>query len=505
MIMMMVMKMYIKMKMMKFDDDDDAAAGEHEIVINKTQTVSGQVSELHHHPLRVSMAAAAKNLFYTYEVVQEEDAEYNASEVIAAAENEWRLTMMSPLEADEFKPRQPAEAPPVVPIVPEPVPVFPANNTALAIPSSTSFISPAFNITTYQPGVRILHIAPRSFLPYHDSISGQPHILHLTVRGLLETISSCVVRFGDVDANATRVANSSLIEAIVPPASTNVTVPIHIFCGQELLQVTYPQTWNFRYVFLPEVHAVDPDEVEAQSREWLTLHGRYFEDYPGRSCLIGGELIQNVAVRWMSPNMVQCRMPLWKQEVVAVNTWVRIWAAWYTFSMEELSLLVFGGPDKGVVYVAEPWNITLYGYNFIPGLQCLFNDYVRADPFHLQHEQLTCEMPPEFVKVGVGNITVRLVMRRDFARQTKYVLEERSFSIALDNRPPPATVQPADYHHKEDEDEEHEPTEFRRYNGNLRPPSEDELPPERPKVQNAVKTGSRLSVFRMHTVRMEIV
>ena len=62
MIMMMVMKMYIKMKMMKFDDDDDAAAGEHEIVINKTQTVSGQVSELHHHPLRVSMAAAAKNL-----------------------------------------------------------------------------------------------------------------------------------------------------------------------------------------------------------------------------------------------------------------------------------------------------------------------------------------------------------------------------------------------------------------------------------------------------------
>eukprot|EP00439_Symbiodinium_sp_Y106_P044249 s435_g5.t1 len=425
--------------------------------------------------------------FYAPMVVEEEDSEYNASEIVAAAESQRKLAMMSAQQAEEPTPRQPAIAPPVVPDEPEPVPVFPANNTALSIPSSTSFVSSAFNITTYQPGVRILHIAPRSFLPYRDSTSGKPHIIHLTVGGLSENIHRCVVRFGDVDANATRVANSSLIETIVPPAFANITVPLHIYCGQERLQVTYPQTWNFRYVFLPEVHAVDPEEADAQSREWLTLHGRYFEDYPGRACMIGGQLVQNVAVRWLSSSMVQCRMPLWKQdapllsvaysndgayfssEVVVVNTWVRI----RLFDVQ-----------PRVIYVAEPRNISLYGFNFIPGLQCLFNDFLRVAPFYLQHEMLTCEMPPAFMKVGVGNVTVRLVMRSDYARQTKYALEEGSFSIALDDRPPPMTVQPADYRQKEEEheDRDHEmmDAEFRRYNGHLMPPSPEDLPPGRP-------------------------
>ncbi|OLQ14195.1 hypothetical protein AK812_SmicGene1685 [Symbiodinium microadriaticum] len=381
--------------------------------------------------------------FYAPMVVEDEawrfhrkgqDSEYNASEIVAAA---------------------------VVPDEPEPVPVFPANNTALSIPSSTSFVLlRRLQLSTSRPINQefetwlknavggILHIAPRSFLPYR----------------LSENIRSCVVRFGEVE-----VANSSLIETIVPPAFANITVPLHIYCGQERLQVTYPQTWNFR----PEVHAVDPEEADAQSREWLTLHGRHFEDFPGRACMIGGQLVQNVAVRWLSSSMVQCRMPLWKQdaplltvaysndgayfssEVVVVNTWVRL------------------------IYVAEPQNITLYGFNFIPGLQpamwaegCLSNSV--ASPFYLKHEMLTCEMPPAFMKVGVGNVTVRLVMRSDYARQTKYALEEGSFSIALDDRPASANlleasrsqVQPADYRQKEEESEGRDPEmmdmEFRR-------------------------------------------
>jgi hypothetical protein len=34
---------------------------------------------------------------------------------------------------------------------------------------------------------------------------------------------------------------------------------------------------------------------------------------PGRACLIGGELVQHSAVRVLSDEMVQCRVPIWQQ------------------------------------------------------------------------------------------------------------------------------------------------------------------------------------------------
>ena len=298
---------------------------------------------------------------------------------------------------------------------------------------------------TYRPGVRIQHIWPRAYIPYVESQSEQKYFVYLNLVGFEP--EPCEVRFGDVPA-VTMVMNASSMEAIIPAATSNSTVPINIFCGEEQLQqVTFKQTLMFTYTFLPEVHSVDPQEVEAQSHEWVTLYGRYFEDQPGRACLIGGALVELSAVRVMSSEMVQCRVPVWQQDVqnlsvafsndglyfskgsVALTTWVRI---------RVLAV------EPSFVYIAESTNITILGRNFIPGVQCLFNDYARVEPVVLHHTQLHCILPTAFMKLGIGNVSVRVVMRPDRVRESKYFLEEREFSLALRERPPEPIVKPMD-------------------------------------------------------------
>ncbi|CAJ1373238.1 unnamed protein product [Effrenium voratum] len=358
---------------------------------------------------------------------------------------------------------------------------------SLAIPSSVRFQSPAYNISTYNPGVRIQRIAPRNYLPFVESQTSQRYFTILHVEGLLPkddatpsdtgfTPNHCEVRFGDVPAE-TMVKNSTFVEAIIPEAFTNQTVPLHIFCGEPMQQVTYAQTWMFRYTFLPELFGVSPEEVEAQSHEWLTLHGRFFEDFPGRACLMGNELVLGVKVRVVSSEMVMCRVPLWQQdapnltvafsndgqffskETVILNTWARI------------RIMAF---EPSFVYLGDMANITVLGRNFRSGLQCLFNDYARVEPVLLWHTQLRCIIPPDFLHLGIGNVSLRLIMREDHAREGKYALEEKEFFIALRERPPEPIVPLL---RPPDEEEELHSTEFQRYTGKLPPANESGLIP----------------------------
>lgn len=328
---------------------------------------------------------------------------------------------------------------------------------------------PEYNLT-YRPGVRIQHLWP-SYIPFLESQSEQKYFIYLVLEGF--NPEPCEVRFGDVPA-VTMVMNESSMEAIIPSANSNSTVPIHIFCGEDLHQVTFKQTLMFSYTFLPEVHSAEPQEVEAQSHEWVTLHGRYFEDRPGRACLIGGELVQHSAVRVLSDEMVQCRVPIWQQDVqnlsvafsndglyfsqgseVSLTTWVRI---------RVLAV------EPSFIYITESANIRILGRNFIPGLQCLFNDYARVEPV-LQHSELHCMMPPAFLHLGIGNVTVRVVMRDDRTRESKYFLEEREFFLALRERPPEPIVRPMDV----GSISRHVDSDFRRFMGHLPNSSEPEI------------------------------
>ncbi|CAK9037883.1 Uncharacterized protein SCF082_LOCUS22362 [Durusdinium trenchii] len=91
---------------------------------------------------------------------------------------------------------------------------------------------PEYNLT-YRTGVRIQDVQPRAYIPYVESQSTQKYFVILEVTGF--SLEKCEVRFGDVPA-VTMVMNSSSIEAIVPAASDNSSVPLHLFCGEELKQ-----------------------------------------------------------------------------------------------------------------------------------------------------------------------------------------------------------------------------------------------------------------------------
>eukprot|EP00931_Biecheleriopsis_adriatica_P048568 TRINITY_DN28075_c0_g1_i1.p1 TRINITY_DN28075_c0_g1~~TRINITY_DN28075_c0_g1_i1.p1 ORF type:complete len:4655 (+),score=704.17 TRINITY_DN28075_c0_g1_i1:659-13966(+) len=321
-------------------------------------------------------------------------------------------------------------------------PSIPANVTVQAVSTSTGTASGLFNMT-YRERARILQVSPRLHLPYRQTLTKQKYWLDLHGTGFV-TASDCVVRFGEVEAPQTMVMSPTLVQTVVPAMTSNVTLPIHLFCGAERLQQTEMQTLRFRFEHLPEVHGVEPDVVEAQARQWVMLRGRHFEDSPGRACMIGSYIVDKDDVRWMSPRTVQCRIPVLTQELQ--DMYIAYSSDGIHFSSDKVKLrtrvrvrTLSVKPSK--VFVGEPVKLIVRGRNFLPELQCLFDERLRVSPVFIERELLVCDMPGSFRQVGQA-VKLRLVIANYTGRDSEYAIDEKEFSVRLYRRPIFGTVHP---------------------------------------------------------------
>eukprot|EP00928_Gymnodinium_smaydae_P052443 TRINITY_DN3633_c0_g1_i1.p1 TRINITY_DN3633_c0_g1~~TRINITY_DN3633_c0_g1_i1.p1 ORF type:complete len:5302 (-),score=561.54 TRINITY_DN3633_c0_g1_i1:86-14599(-) len=290
---------------------------------------------------------------------------------------------------------------------------------------------------TYRPPARIKHIAPRNYIPY--VYTQEPY---RDAHGLLNIFGDgfvigdeCEVKFGAYTATTTRVMSSVLIQAVLPSVSTNLTVPIHIFCTESKLQATQKDTLRFHFRHLPELESIFPVEVDLQGGEWLTLHGHHFQDQPGRCCLFGTTRVGLGAVRFLGSRTVRCRIPEFALEVEQVSIAFSNDGVYFSVSKIHLKVrtrfrVFAAAPLKA--YVATPTAIQVVGRNFVPGLHCLFDERIRVDPINLQPDSMTCDMPGDFRTPG-ATIPLRIVESRseDHYRKGRSMPQDKTFQITL--------------------------------------------------------------------------
>lgn len=198
---------------------------------------------------------------------------------------------------------------------------------------------------------------------------------------------------------------------------------------------------------LPVVTALRPPSVHARTREWVTLQGEHFEDLPGRACLVGGELVGGISVRYFGPRAVQCRMPMLAVDTQNVSVTFSNDGTHFAGANPVLEvrvqpvMLVLEPP---ATYVATTTSVTVRGRHFIPGVECLFDEWFRVQPMELEAERIVCEMPGALGRAASRRVSVRLVEISDPIRPMRpSSRHEDRFYVELRPRPVFHTVFPS--------------------------------------------------------------